>query len=166
MMKTNAFSRRRLLLGASVTGVTALTSGFGLAQTPPSKTDTGSRHILDQAVDAFFDGWHTGNWKAFLALLADDFIFQFPAGPQRGRHTGAAGKNRITEWAENHSTAGNRITESTIDLRLYSGNWIVICDRGSGKFGGQPYTGLHAIFMRAEGGKIAEFREYFGELPG
>ncbi|HEY5706394.1 MAG TPA: nuclear transport factor 2 family protein [Terrimicrobiaceae bacterium] len=164
-MKTNPFSRRKLLLGAGVTGVTALTSGFGLAQTPPATTDTGSRRILDQAVDAFFDGWRTGNWKAFLALLADDFIFQFPAGPQRGRHIGAAGKSRITEWAENHSTAGNRITESTIDLRLYGENWIVICDRGSGRFQGQPYTGLHAIFMRAEGRKIAEFREYFGELP-
>jgi ketosteroid isomerase-like protein len=165
-MKTNLFSRRKLLLRAGVTSVAALTSGFGLAQTPSSTTDTGSRRILDQAVDAFFDGWCTGNWKAFLAMLADDFIFQFPAGPQRGCHTGAAGKNRITEWAENHSTAGNRITESTIDLRLYCENWIVICDRGSGKFGGEPYTGLHAIFMRAESGKIAEFREYFGELPG
>jgi ketosteroid isomerase-like protein len=165
-MKTNLFSRRKLLLGAGVTGVTAFTPGFGLTQTPASTTDIGSRRILDHAVDAFFDGWRTGNWKAFLALLADDFIFQFPAGPQRGRYTGAAGKDRITEWAENHSTAGNRITESTIDLRLYCENWIVICDRGSGEFGGRPYTGLHAIFMRIEGGKIAEFREYFGELPG
>lgn len=164
-MKTNAFSRRKLLLGAGATATTTLTSSFGLAQTSASTTDTDSRQVLDLAVDAFFDGWRTGDWKAFLTLLADDFIFQFPAGPQRGRHTGAKGKSRITEWAANHSSAGNRITESTIDLRLYGENWIVICDRGSGKFGGQAYTGLHAIFMRAEGGKIAEFREYFGELP-
>jgi ketosteroid isomerase-like protein len=165
-MKTNPFSRRKLLLGAGVTAATALTSGLGLALTPASTPNPGSRQVLDQAVDAFFDGWRSGNWKTFLALLADDFIFQFPAGPQRGLHTGADGKKRVTEWAANHSSAGNRITESTIDLRLYSENWLLVCDRGSGKFGGQPYTGLHAIFMRAEGGKIAEFREYFGELPG
>jgi hypothetical protein len=48
---------------------------------------------------------------------------------------------------------------------LYQGDWIVVCDRGSGRIGGNPYTGLHAIFMKAEQGKIVEFCEYFGELP-
>jgi len=54
-------------------------------------TDTDSRPVLDRAVDAFFGGWRSGNWKPLLALLADDFVFQFPAGPQRARHTGAEG---------------------------------------------------------------------------
>jgi ketosteroid isomerase-like protein len=158
----HSVSRRKLLLGV---GATALASGLSVTQTRASSGDAGSRDVLDRAVAAFFDGWRSGDWKAFLGLLADDFIFQFPTGSQRGRHTGAEGKRRMTEWANDHSSAGNRITESTIDLRLYAADWIVFCDRGSGKFGGQPYTGLHAIFMRAENGKIAEFREYFGELP-
>jgi len=124
--------------------------------------------LLDRAFAAFFAGWRSGDWAPFLALCADDFIFQFPAGAQAGRHSGRAGRAAMEAWCSEHVRAGNRIDRSDEILRLNDGDWGVLCDRGRGTIGGQPYDGLHAIFMRAEGSRIAEFREYFGlvEMPG
>ncbi|HEY0945788.1 MAG TPA: nuclear transport factor 2 family protein [Opitutaceae bacterium] len=151
-------SRRHFILAAGASALATVPVRAGI-----SNADT--RKTLAHAVETFFRSWHSGNWDPFLSLLTPEFTFQFPTGPQRGRHVGAEGRRRIEEWARAHTREGNRITASAPDLRLYDGDWVVVCDRGSGEFGGQRYTGLHAIFMRAEGDRIAEFREYFGELP-
>jgi len=126
----------------------------------------GQRRALDAAVEAFFTGWATGNWQAFLDRCDDAMTFQFPVGEQRGRHVSPHGKQALVAWAMAHRAQGNRITESHVDLKLFADDWVVVCDRGSGAIGGEPYTGLHALFMRAgPSGKLVEFREYFGELP-
>ncbi|WP_119272793.1 nuclear transport factor 2 family protein [Taklimakanibacter deserti] len=154
------FSRRNALLLLSTTA--ALVGKPTDAWAAPD-----FRPALEAAIDAFFDGWRSGDWSPFLARCADDFTFQFPVGPQRGRRTGTEGKASITAWCRAHAQAGNRITESAVSLRLFDADWAVICDRGNGVIEGQPYTGLHAIFMRAgAAGQIVEMREYFGELPG
>jgi hypothetical protein len=127
---------------------------------------TDQRRALDAAVEAFFAGWATGNWKAFLDRCDDAMTFQFPVGEQRGRHVSPRGKQALVAWTEAHRAQGNRITESLVDLKLFADDWVVVCDRGSGVIGGAPYTGLHALFMRAgPSGRLVEFREYFGELP-
>ena len=152
-------TRRNALLLASTTAVLAGAPKAALAM-------SGFRPALAAAIDDFFGGWRSGDWSRFLARCADDFIFQFPVGAQRGRRTGRDGKASITAWCDAHARAGNRITESDVNLRLFDADWAVICDRGSGVIEGQPYTGLHAIFMRANrSGQIVEMREYFGELP-
>jgi ketosteroid isomerase-like protein len=151
-------SRRNALQAAS--GLIALCSTTALAQ---QSSDT--RAVLDGAITAFFAGWRTGDWSDFLGRCADDFTFQFPVGDQKGRHSGTAGKAAVAAWCQAHAKAPNRITDSTETLRMFDGDWAVVCDRGSGLFEGKPYTGLHAIFMKAgPAGKITEFREYFGEL--
>ncbi|GAB3391827.1 nuclear transport factor 2 family protein [Azotobacter armeniacus] len=130
----------------------------------PAASDTNVRAVLDRAVESFFSGWATGDWEPYLAMLADDFVFQFPIGPYRGRHTGPDAKQKLMAWAREHGTAGNRITQSDVDLQFYDGDWVVVCDRGIGNIGGLPYDGLHAIFMKARGGKIVEYREYMGDI--
>jgi ketosteroid isomerase-like protein len=151
-------SRRRSLRFAAC--------GLAIASSPDLAHGQDSRRVvLEGAITAFFNGWRTGDWADFLSRCADDFTFQFPAGPHKGRHTGPAGKAAIAEWCASHSKAPNRITDTSETLRMFDGDWVVVCDRGSGLFEGKPYTGLHAIFMKAgPGNKIIEFREYFGEI--
>lgn len=150
--------RRNLLLSAGA-GL-LLTAGSGHAATAASV-----RSSLQEALDAFFAAWASGDWQLFLDRCDEGMIFQFPIGEQRGRHAAPGGKTALRAWTEKHREEGNRITQSKIDLKLFAEDWLIICDRGSGTIGGSPYSGLHAIFMRANvAGKIIEFREYFGEL--
>lgn len=156
-----AMSRRMLLAGSASTLLPAALQAQGRGTGSGSQA---TRETLDGAVDAFLSGWRTGEWKAFIDMLADDCVFQFPSGPHRGRHSGVQGRRHLEQWASEHREAGNRITQSTIDLRLYDGDWIALCDRGAGRIGARAYEGLHAIFMKAHRGKIVEYREYFGLL--
>ncbi|MER8775393.1 nuclear transport factor 2 family protein [Mesorhizobium sp. M0977] len=128
-------------------------------------SDPGARHVLEAAVDAFFAGWASGDWTAFLDCCDETMTFQFPVGEQRGRHGPPEGKPALAAWTAAHQAQGNRITKSTVDLKLFAADWVIVCDRRSGTISGAPYTGLHAIFMRAgPTGKLVEFREYFGEI--
>lgn len=149
--------RRNLLMSAG--------SGALLAPVLAGAKPSSSQGALQAALDAFFAGWSSGNWQPFLDRCDEAMTFQFPAGEHRGRHHAPDGKRALTAWATAHRENGNRITQSTIDLKLFADDWLIICDRGTGNIAGAPYTGLHAIFMRANGeGKIVEFREYFGEV--
>jgi ketosteroid isomerase-like protein len=132
------------------------------AQTP----DISNKTVLDQSADRFYAGWATGNWQPFFETLSDDFIFQFPAGPYAGRHTGAGAKDKLIAWASAHGKAGDRVPNVEMTLRLHAEDWIILNDRGTGLIDGKPYDNLHAILMRAKNGKIVEFREYFGNLAG
>ncbi|NNG69317.1 nuclear transport factor 2 family protein [Rhizobium laguerreae] len=128
-------------------------------------SDPGARRMLEAAVDAFFTGWASGDWTAFLDCCDETMTFQFPVGEQPGRHGPPDGKQALTAWTAAHQAQGNRITESTVDLKLFAADWVIVCDRGSGTIGGARYTGLHAIFMQAGStGRLVEFREYFGEI--
>jgi|GEM_PF-3402014 len=154
-----SLSRRDVILSAGAGALLAPSFAHGASNT------SNLQGALQAALDAFFSGWSSGNWKPFLALCDDTMVFQFPVGDQRGRHAAPAGKRALTAWATSHQEKNNRITHSTIDLKLFAEDWVIICDRGSGTIEGAPYTGLHAIFMRANSsGNIVEFREYFGEL--
>lgn len=125
-----------------------------------------TRLLLDRAVTVFLASWASGDWEPFLALCDDSMTFQFPTGPERGRRSGPDGKAALRRWTEGNRRSNNRITSSTADLKLFAENWVVFCDRGSGTFAGQAYSGLHAILMHSsDGRRIDEFREYFGELP-
>lgn len=151
-------TRRNLLLSAGA----GLLLASGSGQTAGTST---VQTALQAALDAFFAGWSSGDWQPFLDRCDDAMVFQFPVGEQRGRHAAPNGKRALQAWVAEHQRNGNRITRSAIDLKLFAGDWLVICDRGSGTIGGAPYSGLHAIFMHADdAGKIVEFREYFGEL--
>lgn len=156
---------RRDALAAAAYGL-MLPAAVAVASTEGSPNPA-TRRALEAAVDAFFAGWASGDWSAFLDGCDEAMTFQFPVGEQGGRHAAPQGKRALAAWAAAHQRQGNRITESAVDLKLFAGDWVVICDRGSGTIGGTAYTGLHALFMRAgPNGKLMEFREYFGEIAG
>ncbi len=122
-----------------------------------------TRRVGQQAIDHFLSGWSTGNWEPFIAMLSDNFVFQFPGGPFQGRHDGPDAKQKMVQWARHNGEAGDRIF-SEPNLTMVDGDWIVFCDRASGTIDGQSYSGFHAIFMKIDGDKIAEYREYIGDL--
>jgi ketosteroid isomerase-like protein len=147
--------------------ITALLLALPFVSTAQAQTtQSPNKAVLDAAADHFYAGWATGNWVPFIATLGDDFIFQFPVGPHAGRHTGAAGKEKMIAFVSEHGKAGNRVPNVQMMLRVNDGEWIITNDRGRGMVDGKPYDQLHAIFMRAKDGKIVEFREYFGNLAG
>lgn len=152
-------SRREVLSVLAGSPLLAALPGLAIADKP------GNEANLKEAIRTFFEGWRSGVWTGFLSRCAASMVFQFPVGPFRGRWTGKQGKETLEKWCMDHVRAGDRITSSEVSLELFAGDWAVICDRGSGRIGGQPYSGLHAIFMRVDGGgQIVEFREYFGEV--
>lgn len=159
-------SRRNVLTAAACGLVLPAAVANAVAGTA-ADPDTATRLALETAVDAFFAGWASGDWEAFLDLCDERMTFQFPVGEQRGRHAPPHGKQALAAWTAAHRIQGNRITESVVDLKLFCADWVVICDRGNGTIGGAPYTGLHALLLRAgPSGKLIEFREYFGEIAG
>jgi ketosteroid isomerase-like protein len=157
---------RRAMIVTSTAALAALATGAARSAVERAASDPDTRAVLDRAVANFFAGWATGDWEPYLEMLADDFVFQFPIGPYRGRHTGAGARQAMIAWAREHGAANNLISQSSIDIRLYDRDWVVVCDRGIGHIGGSPYNGLHAIFMKASGGKIVEYREYMGDIAG
>ena len=158
---------RRNVLTAAACGLALPAVVANAAASTAADPDPAMRRALETAVAAFFAGWASGDWQAFLDRCDEQMIFQFPVGEQSGRHAPPHGKQALAAWAAAHNAQGNRITESVVDLKLFAADWVVLCDRGSGTIGGAPYTGLHALFMRAgPSGKLAEFREYFGEIAG
>ena len=132
-----------------------------------AQAQTSNKAILDLAADRFYAGWASGNWEPFFATLDDkDFIFQFRVGPYAGRHVGAGAKDKLVAWAGGHGKAGDRVPNVEMALRVHAGDWIILNDRGRGTIDGKPYDNQHAILMRAQNGKIVEYREYFGNLTG
>ncbi|MER9801334.1 nuclear transport factor 2 family protein [Mesorhizobium sp. M0142] len=101
-------------------------------------SDPGARHVLEAAVDAFFAGWASGDWTAFLDCCDETMTFQFPVGEQRGRHGPPDGKPALAAWTAAHQAQGNRITKSTVDLKLFAADWVIVCDRGSGTISARP----------------------------
>lgn len=141
-----------------------LTSFPMLSSSPVTAAEAAdNRAVLDQAMTAFYAAWTTGKWDPFFAMFADDIVFEFPMGPNMGRHTGAAAKEKMWAWRHTHE-ANDRISDVGENLRLHDGEWVVSCARSTGELGGKPYHGVTAVFLKAKGGKIVEYREYLGGL--
>jgi ketosteroid isomerase-like protein len=114
-------------------------------------------------MDAFYAAWQEGKWAEFFALFADDFTFEFPAGPLGGRHVGAAAHEKAQAWrAQSQNLHLTRITET---LRLCADGWATSCATTEGTRDGQPYRGSTAKYLHVQHGKIVEYREYIGGLP-
>jgi ketosteroid isomerase-like protein len=125
--------------------------------------DDSLKKIAELAYQRFRDGWATGNWEPYIEMLADDFTFQFPAGPFKGRHLPPDGKRLMTEWARGYAKSGDRINIQP-NLKLFSDDWGIFCENGSGIEGGLTYKGTEAIFIRVRGDKVIEYREFIGDI--
>lgn len=121
---------------------------------------TAARH----AYDLFAQGWASGNFDPYIALLADEMEFWFPTGAHRGKYSGAAGREQMIAKCRDHVAAGDRLT-------LHPPQYVQVGERSvmfefdaEGNYAGKPYKGHNAIAFEMQGDQVFGFREYFGDL--
>ena len=117
-----------------------------------------------QAFDLFAQGWESGDFEPYIALLADEMNFWFPTGTHRGKFSGVAGREEMIAKCNDHTQAGDRLTLHPPQYVSSDGRSVIFEFDSEGLYGGQPYKGHNAIAFEVEDGKIVGFREYFGDL--
>ena len=117
-----------------------------------------------QAYDCFAAGWSSGNFEAYIALLADEMEFWFPMGTHRGKFSGADGRAQMIAKCRDHEAAGDRLTLHAPDYVSVGDGWVIFEFESDGNYAGQPYAGHNAIAFAMQGNQIVGFREYFGDL--
>ncbi len=171
-------TRRRMIVGgaAGLVGLAAVKAGYtstsqNTAKHPSAQTNsissrTKNNRTLDMAqrgFAAYQRGWATGDFAPYIAMLTDDFLFWFPAGPHRGKYAGRSGREHMVAKCREHAEAGDRLTYAP--YRVTSNDTTVMFEFDSeGTIGGKHYLGRNAISLDVSGERISGFREYFGAL--
>ena len=137
-----------------VNGVTTSGDNFVMA-------DVTTAH---KAFDLFAQGWTTGDFTPYIAMLADEMTFWFPMGAHRGKFSGAQGRQEMIAKCKDHEAAGDRLTFHAPEYVLTSNHSVMFEFESEGLYGGNPYKGHNAIAFEIKDGKIVGFREYFGDL--
>lgn len=117
-----------------------------------------------KAFDLFAKGWATGNFEDYLALLADEMIFWFPAGVHRGKFSGVAGRKEMMAKCHDDAASGNRLTFSSPQYVLTDESSVMFEFESSGTMSGKHYQGHNAIALKVKDGKVTGYREYFGDV--
>lgn len=171
-------TRRGMIVGgtAALAGLAAVKAGYtstsqNTATQPSAPTNltlssTTNNRTLDVAqrgFAAFQRGWATGEFAPYIAMLTDDFLFWFPAGPHRGKYAGREGREHMVAKCREHAASGDRLTYTP--YRVTSNDTTVMFEfDSSGTIGGKHYLGRNAISLDVSGDRISGFREYFGDL--
>jgi hypothetical protein len=122
------------------------------------------RQTAQKAYDAFAQGWATGDFEPYIAMLAPSFEFSYPTGEDRGRRTGAEGYQRMVSKVRGHSTRGERLTLMQPLRVTVGGNTAVFEFESRGQFGSYEYRGYNIIGLDVTGDRISAFREFFGDV--
>ncbi|MEL6555593.1 MAG: nuclear transport factor 2 family protein [Cyanobacteria bacterium J06621_11] len=117
-----------------------------------------------KAFDLFAQGWATGNFDLYIALLAEEMTFWFPMGTHRGKFSGAEGRQEMIAKCRDHEAAGDRLTFSSPHYALSDESSVIFEFESEGLYAGEPYKGHNAIAFEVKDGKVVGFREYFGDL--
>ncbi|MBE9079342.1 nuclear transport factor 2 family protein [Romeria aff. gracilis LEGE 07310] len=117
-----------------------------------------------KAFDLFAEGWATGNFEPYIALLADEMTFWFPTGAHRGKFEGATGRQKMIAKCQDHVAAGDRLTLHPPQHILTDGDSVMFEFEADGLYADEPYKGHNAIAFEVKADKIVGFREYFGDL--
>ncbi|MEL7223840.1 MAG: nuclear transport factor 2 family protein [Cyanobacteria bacterium P01_D01_bin.36] len=117
-----------------------------------------------KAFDLFAEGWVTGDFSPYIALLADEMMFWFPMGTHRGKFSGVEGRSQMIAKCRDHEAAGDRLTFSEPQYILANGSSVMFEFEAEGLYAGGPYKGHNAIAFETKDGKVIGFREYFGDL--
>ncbi|SFQ81197.1 nuclear transport factor 2 family protein [Hymenobacter arizonensis] len=106
---------------------------------------------------------HTGGpIEPYLAMLTDDFVFYMPVGPFKGRNEG---RERAAECYRQIAASGPHILYEEPFRITANGDTVVLeFEDGGTLFGGTPYHNRIAASFDVRDGKIAAYREYFGEI--
>ena len=123
-------------------------------------------HVERIAREAFADFAHglaTGEWDAWLARLADDFVFYFPQGQFAGRNEGLG---RAAEFFQYVRTVYPEGLFATLDGVTSNETTAVFEFRDEGLMrlptGDRDYRNRVAVALDVRGDEITGYREYFG----
>ena len=78
-----------------------------------------------KAFDLFAQGWATGNFDAYISLLADEMTFWFPMGTHRGKFEGAEGRAQMIAKCQDHTAASDRLTLHPPQFVLTDGSSVM-----------------------------------------
>ena len=116
------------------------------------------------AYELFAQGWSSGDFEPYIALLADEMEFWFPTGAHRGKYSGAAGRREMIAKCHDHTIAGDRLTLHPPQHVLVGESSVMFEFEAEGIYADKPYKGHNAIAFVMKDGKVVGFREYFGDL--
>ncbi|WP_432845763.1 nuclear transport factor 2 family protein [Amycolatopsis sp. CA-161197] len=124
-----------------------------------------NRQALETIADAFARAWTDGEWDGYLALYADDFVFEYPAEPSAGRWTGADAVAHRDRWHQRFKDV--RVVTTGEDLRMFAGPWVAVCNHSESVIAGTRRKNvLTTVLHRIDGsGRIVEYREFLGARP-
>ncbi|MET8825573.1 nuclear transport factor 2 family protein [Streptomyces sp. NPDC004610] len=161
--------RRRPLRGAAVTGlVTGVAAAGALLPAPAAavvarRRDDRVLRVANAAMDAFDNGWRTGDWQPFLALLTDDFSFWFPDHPARGRFEGTTGRRTVADWTAFHAAHGNHVS-GTRRRATPAGDRVFYEYESVGtSVGTAAYRNWELIVVTVRGERLSALHEYWGD---
>jgi ketosteroid isomerase-like protein len=125
-----------------------------------TKGSENSLKVAQKAFEHFTHGLASGEWNAFLDMLAEDFSFWFPMGKYHGLNVG---KQRAQEFFQYVSEAFRPgLTLTSLDSVTSNETTVVFEFRDEGLLMGQPYKNRVAVAFDVRGDQICGYREYFG----
>ncbi|GAA3680354.1 hypothetical protein GCM10022224_050660 [Nonomuraea antimicrobica] len=144
-------------------------AGLGLLGQPARAAVAGGsggvRRVADRAMDRFDEGWRSGNWAPFLAMVTPRFSFWFPEGQWRGRHEGEAGRRAITEWTRFHAENGNRVSGERRSVTVMGDRVLYEYDSKGASPSTAGYLNWETIIVEVKGERISALHEYWGNVP-
>jgi ketosteroid isomerase-like protein len=161
--RTRLFRLDAVLESARVGGRAwpAATSGSDAPAPDPARAR--GLALAHRAFSAFKDGLATGQWQAFLDMLAGDFTFTFPTGKYRGRHEGKATATEFFAYVSRVYPDG---LFASLDRLTLDGTRAIYEFRSEGTLvlpnERRPYRNRVAVAMEFRGEQVAAYREYFG----
>lgn len=116
-------------------------------------------NVAYRAFGHFEQGLATGEWQAFINMLADDFTFWFPVGPYQGLNVG---KERAIAFFQYVSESFSASLTLSLDRVTSNETTVVFEFRDEGLLLGQPYKNRVAVSFDVRDDRICAYREYFG----
>ena len=116
--------------------------------------------VAQKAFEHFIHGLASGEWNAFLDMLAEDFTFWFPMGKYYGLNVGKKRAQEFFQYVSEVFSPG--LTLTSLDSVTSNETTVVFEFRDEGLLMGEPYKNRVAVAFDVRGDKICGYREYFG----
>ncbi|MBW4670177.1 MAG: nuclear transport factor 2 family protein [Cyanomargarita calcarea GSE-NOS-MK-12-04C] len=116
--------------------------------------------VAQKAFKHFTHGLASGEWNAFLDMLAEDFTFWFPMGKYYGLNVGKQRAQEFFQYVSELFSPG--LTLTSLDSVTSNETTVVFEFRDEGLLLGQPYKNRVVVAFDVRGDRICGYREYFG----
>ena len=116
--------------------------------------------VATRALAGFARSAKTGDFSGFVELLADDVEFRIPVGEPK-RYDGRAA---TVAYLDIFKTADADLDYEPPFRTTRAGNTVVFEYEDHGRLKGAPYRNTIAISLDIRDGRIAAYREYWGEV--